>query len=273
MECQLENIAVYYEVCGEGRPVIMLHGMPLDHRHMMMEMEPLFVDRPGWKRIYPDLPGMGKTPGPDWITSQDQVLDVVIDFIDAVIPGQRFTVAGLSYGGYLARGLVYRRKDMIDGLFMIVPAIIRESSRRIVPEHVILVKDEALMAELAPELRQEIESMVVVQNRRVIEGWQTTITPAVNIADQMFLDRMNHPSDFSFEAELDGVTFDRPTLFITGHQDNGCGYRQALNLLENFPRATFAVLDTAGHCLPSEQVELFRALGVEWLDRVERSAG
>ena len=50
----------------------------------------------GWKRIYLDLPGHGRTPGKDWITNQDGMLDVVLDFIDAVIPGQRFVVAGAS---------------------------------------------------------------------------------------------------------------------------------------------------------------------------------
>ncbi len=36
-----------------------------------------------------------------------------------------------------------------------------------------------------------------------------------------------------------------------------------------FPRATFAVLDRAGHGLTMEQTGLFRALVAEWLDRVE----
>jgi hypothetical protein len=39
-------------------------------------------------------------------------------------------------------------------------------------------------------------------------------------------------------------------------------------LLEHYPRATFAVLDRAGHGLPHEQVGLAGALLGEWLDRV-----
>ena len=39
-------------------------------------------------------------------------------------------------------------------------------------------------------------------------------------------------------------------------------------MLEHFPRATFAVLDRAGHALPHEQPGLIRALVTEWLDRV-----
>jgi pimeloyl-ACP methyl ester carboxylesterase len=92
MRCELENITVHYGLYGEGRPILMLHGWAGDHRPMVSAMEPHFERRAGWRRIYPDLPGMGQTPGPDWITNQDQVLDVVLAFIDKVMPGQRFVV-------------------------------------------------------------------------------------------------------------------------------------------------------------------------------------
>ncbi len=269
MECQLKDISVYYEMMGEGEPIIMLHGMPLDHHHMMAEMEPLFTHRPGWKRIYVDLPGMGKTPGPDWITSQDQILDVLTAFIDQIIPGERFCVAGLSYGGYVARGLIYCRAALIDGVLMTVPAIIMDGKRRNCPSLRVIHKDPAVMATLDPDLRGGIEGMAVVQSQKVVDYWKAVIRPAVQAADQTFLDRTTNPCVYSFEADLSSVTLDKPSLIITGRQDNACGYKQAWDILEQLPRATFAVLDRAGHCLPSEQEPLFRALVAEWLDRVE----
>jgi pimeloyl-ACP methyl ester carboxylesterase len=50
------------------------------------------------------------------------------------------------------------------------------------------------------------------------------------------------------------------------------GYSGAWDLLAQYPRATFAVLDAAGHALPHEQPELLRALVTEWLDRVREHA-
>jgi pimeloyl-ACP methyl ester carboxylesterase len=47
------------------------------------------------------------------------------------------------------------------------------------------------------------------------------------------------------------------------------GYRDAARLVENFPRATVAILDRAGHNLQIEQQRLFEALAAEWLDRME----
>jgi pimeloyl-ACP methyl ester carboxylesterase len=60
-----------------------------------------------------------------------------------------------------------------------------------------------------------------------------------------------------------------PTLILTGRQDHWWGYQDAWTILENYPRATFAVLDRAGHAVWVEQEDLVTALIREWLDRVE----
>ena len=87
MECQLDDVSIYYEIHGEGRPLLMLHGYWPDHHNMTGCMEPLFMKHDGWQRIYLDLPGMGKTKGPEWLINSDQMLDVVLKFVDAVLPG------------------------------------------------------------------------------------------------------------------------------------------------------------------------------------------
>src|SRR5437763_5070 len=72
-------------------------------------------------------------------------------------------------------------------------------------------------------------------------------------------------------AFIDGVIGDLP-LLVAGRQDSTVGYSRAWELLEQYPHATFAVLDGAGHALPHEQPELLRALVTEWLDRVREHA-
>jgi pimeloyl-ACP methyl ester carboxylesterase len=78
----------------------------MDHRYMVSDLEPLFSKRDGWRRLYPDLPGHGMTRGKDWMANRDQELDIVPDFIDAVIPEESFVLAGSSAGAYMARGVV-----------------------------------------------------------------------------------------------------------------------------------------------------------------------
>ena len=145
---------MHYEDLGQGRPVVMLHGFSLDHRVMTGCMEPVFRNREGWRRIYPDLPGMGRTRAPEWITSSDHMLDVVMEFIDSVIPGEDFVLAGESYGGYLALGALHRRPDSVGGLLLICPVMVAQHSRRNVPAHVTLVEDEELLELVEMELRE-----------------------------------------------------------------------------------------------------------------------
>jgi pimeloyl-ACP methyl ester carboxylesterase len=270
MECQVRDIAVHYEEVGSGRPLFMLHGRPSDHRAMlngMYGMEPLFTSRSGWRRIYPDLPGLGRTRGADWITHQDHMLDIVLEFIDAIAPGERFVVAGLSYGGYLARGVVYQRSKLMDGLLLLVPSVETDKAKRNYPAPQVLVEDAEFLSALAPD-EQDLRKLLVVHSRELLELFRSTMKPADTI-DRELINRITANYAFTFDVDALPEPFPAPTLILTGRQDSLCGYREAWKILDNYPRGTFAVLDRAGHLLGAEQQNLFRALANEWLDRVE----
>jgi pimeloyl-ACP methyl ester carboxylesterase len=64
----------------------------------------------------------------------------------------------------------------------------------------------------------------------------------------------------SYDVDALPKPFEGPTLIVVGRQDNTCRYRDAWDILENYPRATFAVLDRAGHLAAVEQQPLFKAL-------------
>src|SRR5258708_36749302 len=104
MICNVGDLAIYYETYGSGRPMVMLPGRPSDHRVMARFMEPVFTQREGWLRIYPDLPGTGRTPSADRLATHDAMLEAVLAFIAKGIPRQPLLLAGLSPGRALARG-------------------------------------------------------------------------------------------------------------------------------------------------------------------------
>lgn len=274
MDCELRDITVHYELLGEGRPIVMLHGWSVDHRYMVSDMEPLFRQRDGWKRIYLDLPGHGRTPGKDWITNQDKILDVVLDFIDNVVSGQRFVVVGSSAGAYLARGVIHHRSASIDGLLLTVPLIVADDAKRHVPSPVILVADSALVSELEPDEAEGLFQIAVVQSRKVVDYIRANLSSASETGDQAFQAKIRAENyAFSFDVDALPKPCPAPTLIVTGRQDSVVGYRDAWEVLENYPRGTFVVLDRSGHFLPFEQEDLFHALVGEWLDRVEEYAG
>jgi pimeloyl-ACP methyl ester carboxylesterase len=237
-------------------------------------MEPLFRHRAGWKRIYPDLPGHGKTPGKAWITSQDKMLDVVLDFIDHVIPGERLVVVGESAGAYLARGVAYHRPALLDGLLLIAPLIVADDTKRILPSHLTLVEDSAVFTELEPGDAEVISELAVVQSARWVDLLRLFSDPAGGPGDPEFQANIRENAyAFSFDVDALSEPCPAPTLIIAGRQDSVVGYRDAWEIFENYPRGTFAVLDRAGHGLTIEQEVLFQALVNEWLDRVEEYAG
>jgi len=275
MECELKDITVHYEAFGEGRPLVVLHGWGMDHRYMVSDLEPLFRQRDGWQRIYPDLPGHGLTPGKDWITNRDQELDVVLEFIDAVIPGERFALAGSSAGAYLARGVVHQRPAAIAGVLLTVPSIVADRAERQVPSHVTLVADPALASELGPDEAEGMFEIVVVQNRKVLDYLRANV-PSAGTGDEAYQERIQEgPGTYNFSFDVDALSepCPAPTLIVTGRQDSVIGYRDAWEILENYPRGTFAVLDRSGHFMGVEQEDLFHALAGEWLDSVKEYVG
>ncbi|QSB09623.1 alpha/beta hydrolase [Lysinibacillus fusiformis] len=264
---QTNKANIYYEVIGTGTPIIMLHGFSPDHRLMKGCMEPVFIEREGWKRIYIDLPGMGKTTDYSSIQNSDEMLEAIIELIHTIIPNESYLLVGESYGGYLARGIMRTSVDQLLGAALICPLIIPEKEQRTVPQHCIVQADAAFLSTLSQQEQDDFGANQVVLDAYNWERYTTEVLAGCNLADQAFLEKIQQSYGFSFA--VDEQSFDKPSLFLLGKQDSVVGYKDAFSILEKFPRATFAILDRAGHNLQIEQAELFTKLMSEWLNRVE----
>jgi pimeloyl-ACP methyl ester carboxylesterase len=258
---------VHYEAVGEGRPIVMLHGLPADHRLPLHHLEPVFAGRPGWRRIYLDLPGMGQSPIGD-VASLDDMLEVVLEAVDGLTAGERFALAGVSFGGYLARGVLARRASRLDGLLLWTPAVRMGDGSRLPPFQV-LEQDPSVVAAVADDERLWL-SVAVVQTAETLEAFRAAVKPGILAADRDALRRLRQPLALSPANLSLGEPFGGPSLVLTARQDNLCGYLDAWDLLDDLPRATFAVLDRAGHGVAEERKPLFRVLVDDWLDRMAR---
>ena len=269
MDSMVNGIPVHYAQHGTGTPVLGLHGGDVDHREIRASLEPVFAERPGYRRVYPDLPGMGHTPASETIDSTDAVLDTLLGLVDGVIGEEAFLVVGHSYGGYLARAITNRRPGQVAGLALICSLAgeqVRGDER---PEHVVLhaADDLDLDGTLEPAMAAEFRNYLVVQTPETLRRFQETVAPGVALADQAALERIFARWQLRTAPEQ-APAYTNPTLILAGRQDATVGYAGSWRLLEHYPRATFAVLDRAGHGLPHEQVGLVTALMAEWLDRV-----
>ncbi len=112
---------LHHRIIGTGKPIVILHGVSLDHRYMMDVMEPGFRATGPWKRIYVDMPGHGKSPARDDIRSQDDLFKAVMEFVDEVIPNEEFGIVGLSRGSFIARGIAHLISQRVSGVALIAP--------------------------------------------------------------------------------------------------------------------------------------------------------
>ncbi len=257
-----------YEIRGEGFPILMLHGWSVDRELMKGCMEPVFERFAGtFRRVYLDLPGMGRSTAGASIHNADQMLDAILAFVDEVIPGERVLLAGESFGCFLARGFLHARKEIVDGLLLICPCVIPGAVPQNVPPLRVLRSDEAFFEGIPEEEKQGFMGFHAVQTRDVYARYKAEIEPAFSRFDRDFLEKRLDGA-FSFPLEDMPVPFDKPALILSGRQDHVVGYKNPFRLTEDYTRATYAALDMAGHNLQIEQKEVFEALVGDWLTRV-----
>ncbi|MEU8223058.1 alpha/beta hydrolase [Kribbella sp. NPDC048915] len=249
---------------GDGVPVLALHGWTPDHRLMTGCLEPVFGQLPGYRRLYPDLPGMGKSPAGD-IDSSDGIMAALRAFVDERIGDEPFLLIGESYGGYLVRGLVAERPGQILGMALICPVGTLRHADRKVPEHVVLRTEPGVLESLTEG--EDFTDLAVVQSAAALAAYRSDVAPGLALADTATLERIQQNWALSIAPES-GPPYDGPSLILCGRQDSVTGYEDQYTLLPHYPRATYAVLDVAGHNLQIEQPALFAALITDWLQRV-----
>lgn len=265
-----KNIKIHYQTIGSGKPVLMLHGLNCDLNLMKGCMENIFKNKKGYKRIYIDLLGMGKSESLPEYASSDKVLNILLAFIKDTI-SENFLLMGESYGGYLARGILSKMHSKIDGMVLLCPVVIPMHAKRDVPKNIIKFEDKKFMNTLNDTERKIFSKYSVIENKKVFQRYKNEILSGIKKCDYNFIDLLWKKYSFSFDVDkkIKKIKFDKPVLFMAGRQDICVGYRDLWKLLEDYPRATFSVIDMAGHNLQIEQPELFNSLIENFLIRIK----
>ena len=273
MQCETDKAIIDYEEHGEGQPILFLHGWTMDRRVEADTYEKIFATRRGWRRLYPDLPGMGRSVAKPGLWGQDDILEALLSFIDQVLPTGQFLLAGTSAGAYLARAVAARRRPRIAGLLLRVPRVFDLDGQRTLPPFHPVVQDDALMAGLDATTRS-ILTNVLVQKPDYVEAQsrrsRAVVQPAIEATAPIAMEIRTDPKRYAFSFDLLEAEkgFAEPTLIIAARQDTVVGYRDAWTILESYPRATFAVIDRADHGWPIETPDLLAALIDDWLMRI-----
>ena len=247
------------------KPVLIIHGCAPDHRLMKRCMESVFQKYEGYQRIYIDLPGMGKSNAPDWINSSDCIVEVLITFIEEIISAEEFLLVGESYGGYLARGILSKMFERVNGLLLVCPVVVAQPGKRLLPDKQVIVRDEEFLKTLTSTEREEFCELAVVANEYTYKRFKEEIKPGLDVANNEFIERLQ--KNYSLTLDFHRKKYEKPVLLLAGRQDISVGYQDIVRIIEDYPRATLAVLDMAGHNLQIEQPDLFESLVWEWIRR------
>src|ERR1700712_386672 len=123
MQVRVGEVVVHYVEHGAGRPVLTLHGAGVDHREAEACFEPAFDGVAGLRRIYPDLPGMGRTVAPETLRSADDVLATLLAFVAEVARGEPYLLIGHSAGAYYAQAMAAMFPTQVAGLALVCPLL------------------------------------------------------------------------------------------------------------------------------------------------------
>jgi pimeloyl-ACP methyl ester carboxylesterase len=140
-----EGLRVYYEIHGEGEPIVVLHGGLMDISTMAQTIRPLSRTR---QVIAVDLEGHGRTALRDTPMSHERNGDdiaAVLWHLDIA----KADVAGYSHGGDAAIRMAIQHPEMVRNLIVISTAAERDGWY---PEG--LEGMEAVGAALAPQMRE-----------------------------------------------------------------------------------------------------------------------
>lgn len=115
MRVDVGGVGIEYEVTGEGRPVVLLHGFP-DSGRLWRHQVPALAQA-GFKVIVPDLRGYGRSDKPAEVDAY--TMDLLVGDVLAVIAAagaDRAHVVGHDWGAGVAWATALMAADRVDHL-------------------------------------------------------------------------------------------------------------------------------------------------------------
>jgi len=226
---------------GEGPAILFIHGYPLDHTIWRPQLDAL----DGWRRVAPDLRGMGQSDAPDLGYSMATYAADLAALVDSLGLG-RIVLCGHSMGGAVAFEFLRRWRDRVSGLALVAtrPDADGVETRRARDAAAVLARDGGgpeIADAMLPKMLAPSAPAALVEQVRVM----MTATPVPGIVGALGAMR-DRPDSTPLLPTLLGL----PTLVIAGADDQIVTVSQVSAMAAAIPGARLVVAPGAGH-LPS----------------------
>jgi pimeloyl-ACP methyl ester carboxylesterase len=265
MRFQIDGHEIDYEIRGEGRPIVLVHGLTVDRR-VLIEACDAQLAAAHLKRVYIDLPGHGASTGNRERASADSLV-TALAHLTREAAGEQPLVFGYSYGGYLAQGLV-REFPEAGGLFLVCPVVEPDFAKRNVPPRRVAIEEPDLAFSGDERERDAFDEIAVRRTRDVLTAFQRVVHPANIGADLEFVAATRGRYIMSRPYMQALADLDRPAGIICGRDDHWAGFEDAARLVRVLKRCDFTVVAEVGHLLPLEAPERLQSALAVWLARL-----
>lgn len=254
----VRGVSLAVETRGSGPAVLFIHGYPLDRtiwQHQVAHLE-------GFRRIAPDLRGMGRSDAPDLGYSMATYADDLAGLLE-VLDEESVVLCGLSMGGYVAFEFLRRHPDRVRGLILMDTKAEADTpeGRKARDAQLAMVREQgtgALAEQMLPKLlAPAAPPAVVAQVDAMVRA-----TPVAGVAGALGAMRDRADSGVLL-PELGRI----PVLVVSGAADALIPLAQAKALADAIPGAHLEVVAGAGHLPPLEQPEATTAALLRFLSR------
>lgn len=262
--CQLRDITISYEEQGQGRPVLLVHGFPLDHSMWDAQMKALARE---YRVIAPDLRGFGQSPlaaseseaddrAARGFAMEDYANDLAA-LLDAVQIEEPIVFAGFSMGGYVAWQFWRRHRSKVKAMVLCDTRAIADTDearngRLEMAQHVGQWGSSRVAETMLPKLfapRSFSENAgAVAATRQVIESTD----PRAIAAAQRGMAARPDVTDWLDEIDV-------PALVLVGEHDAISRVEEMQAVAAAMPQAHFKVIPNAGHMAPLENADAVNA--------------
>jgi len=242
----VRGVATGVDVMGEGPAVLFVHGFPLD-RTMWQHLTATLT---GWRRIAPDLRGMGTSDEAATGYALGEYAEDLAELLN-LLQVRDAVVCGFSMGGYVAFEFWRRYADRVRAMVLVNTradpddAEARSGRDRMIKvvkrEGPVGMSDALVPRLLAPS---SVDTMPTV-----VEHVRTMIarSPAGGVIGA--LQAMKARPDST--DTLAGIRV--PTLVVAGKEDQIIPLERSEAMAEQIPGAQLTVIPGAGHLAPLEQ--------------------
>jgi len=229
---------------GDGPPVVLLHGYPLDGA-MWSGVARVLAHR--FRVLKPDLPGRGETTAP----SEGRLGDYA-DFVQALLealPGAA-GLAGFSMGGYVALELARRRPENLRALVLVdTRASADDDAGRAKRDEAIATVRSSGVEAIAEAMRPRLLTARSLANRDLVERVDRIMKRQRPETVEGDLTAMRDRPDA--RDRLSEIAI--PTLVVVGEEDALTPPAESEAMASAIPGARLVRIAGAGHLTPMER--------------------